>query len=175
MAVKIRLKRMGSKKSPFYRIVVAESRKPRDGRFIEEIGYYNPLTEPKILKVDADKANNWIKKGAKPTTTEDRLFKENAVYEATGNYDNTDVQKAKRDEVRAQEAKARAEREAELDRLDEEAKERKAKEAEEAKAQAEAEAAKAEEEAAEEVTEEEAEEAVEFEEVEEAAEATEEA
>ena len=153
MAVKIRLKRMGSKKSPFYRIVVAESRKPRDGRFIEEIGYYNPLTEPKILRVDADKANNWIKNGAKPTTTVDRLFKENAVYEATGNYDNTDVQKAKREEEKAQAAKARAEREAELDRLEEEEKERKAKEAEEAKAKAEAEAAAAEEEAAEEADE----------------------
>ena len=150
MAVKIRLKRMGSKKSPFYRIVVAESRKPRDGRFIEEIGYYNPLTEPKILKVDADKANNWIKNGAKPTTTVDRLFKENAVYEATGNYDNTDVQKAKREEEKAQAAKARAERDAELDRLEEEEKERKAKEAEEAKAKAEAEAAAAAEEAEEE-------------------------
>lgn len=161
MAVKIRLKRMGSKKSPFYRIVVAESRKPRDGRFIEEIGYYNPLTEPKILKVDADKANNWIKNGAKPTTTVDRLFKENAVYEATGNYDNTDVQKAKREEEKAQAAKARAERDAELDRLEEEEKERKAKEAEEAKAKAEAEAAAAAEEAEEEVeeTEEAAEEA----------------
>ena len=153
MAVKIRLKRMGSKKSPFYRIVVAESRKPRDGRFIEEIGYYNPLTEPKILRVDADKANNWIKNGAKPTTTVDRLFKENAVYEATGNYDNTDVQKAKREEEKAQAAKARAEREAELDRLEEEEKERKAKEAEEAKAKAEAEAAAAEEEAVEEADE----------------------
>ncbi len=161
MAVKIRLKRMGSKKSPFYRIVVAESRKPRDGRFIEEIGYYNPLTEPKILKVDADKANNWIKNGAKPTTTVDRLFKENAVYEATGNYDNTDAQKAKREEEKAQAAKARAERDAELDRLEEEEKERKAKEAEEAKAKAEAEAAAAAEEAEEEVeeTEEAAEEA----------------
>ncbi len=144
MAVKIRLKRMGSKKNPFYRIVVADSRKPRDGRFIEEIGYYNPLTEPKILRVDADKANTWVKNGAKPTDTVDRLFKENAVYEATGNYDNTDVQKAKRAEKQAAEQKARAEREAELDRLDEEAKERKAKEAEEAKAAA----AKAEEEAA---------------------------
>lgn len=139
MAVKIRLKRMGSKKSPFYRIVVAESRKPRDGRFIEEIGYYNPLTEPKILKVDADKANNWIKNGAKPTTTVDRLFKENSVYEATGNYDNTDVQKAKREEKKAQAAKARAERDAELDRLEEEEKERKAKEAEAAAAAEEAE------------------------------------
>lgn len=146
MAVKIRLKRMGSKKNPFYRIVVADSRKPRDGRFIEEIGYYNPLTEPKILRVDADKANAWIKNGAKPTDTVERLFKENAVYEATGNYDNTDVQKAKREEEKAAERKARAEREAELDRLDEEAKEKKAKEAEEAKAaaaKAEAEAAEA--------------------------------
>lgn len=148
MAVKIRLKRMGSKKNPFYRIVVADSRKPRDGRFIEEIGYYNPLTEPKILRVDADKANAWIKNGAKPTDTVERLFKENAVYEATGNYDNTDVQKAKREEEKAAERKARAEREAELDRLDEEAKEKKAKEVEEAKAaaaKAEAEAAEAEE------------------------------
>ena len=144
MAVKIRLKRMGSKKNPFYRIVVADSRKPRDGRFIEEIGYYNPLTEPKILRVDADKANSWIKNGAKPTDTVERLFKENAVYEATGNFDNTDVQKAKREEKMAAERKARAEREAELDRLDEEAKEKKAKEAEEAKAAAEAAAAEAE-------------------------------
>ncbi len=153
MAVKIRLKRMGSKKNPFYRIVVADSRKPRDGRFIEEIGYYNPLTEPKILRVDADKANSWIKNGAKPTDTVERLFKENAVYEATGNFDNTDVQKAKREEKMAAERKARAEREAELDRLDEEAKEKKAKEAEEAKAAAaaaaEAEAAEAEAEEAE--------------------------
>ncbi|CAC9924766.1 hypothetical protein PEPNEM18_00338 [Aedoeadaptatus nemausensis] len=171
MAVKIRLKRMGSKKSPFYRIVVAESRKPRDGRFIEEIGYYNPLTEPKILRVDADKANNWIKNGAKPTTTVDRLFKENAVYEATGNYDNTDVQKAKREEEKAQAAKARAEREAELDRLEEEEKERKAKEAEAAKAKAEAEAAAAAEEEAAEEADEEAEETEEAE----AEEATEEA
>lgn len=170
MAVKIRLKRMGSKKNPFYRIVVADSRKPRDGRFIEEIGYYNPLTEPKILRVDADKANTWVKNGAKPTDTVDRLFKENAVYEATGNYDNTDVQKAKRAEKQAAEQKARAEREAELDRLDEEAKERKAKEAEEAKAaaaKAEEEAAAAEEAEGEEAAEEEAaaEEAEEAEEV----------
>ena len=158
MAVKIRLKRMGSKKNPFYRIVVADSRKPRDGRFIEEIGYYNPLTEPKILRVDADKANTWVKNGAKPTDTVDRLFKENAVYEAPGNYDNTDVQKAKRAAEKAAEQKARAEREAELDRLDEEAKERKAKEAEEAKAAA-AEEAEGEEATEEEAAAEEAEEA----------------
>jgi len=75
MAVKIRLKRMGSKKKPFYRIVVADSRAPRDGKFIEEIGYYNPLTESKEIKVDAEKVNTWIKNGAKPTDTVNRLFK----------------------------------------------------------------------------------------------------
>jgi len=77
MAVKIRLKRMGSKKKPFYRIVVADSRAPRDGKFIEEIGYYNPLTESKEIKVDAEKVNTWIKNGAKPTDTVNRLFKNN--------------------------------------------------------------------------------------------------
>lgn len=81
MAVKIRLKRMGAKKSPFYRIVVADSRAPRDGRFIEEIGFYNPLTEPKIVKVDNEKAINWIKKGAKPTETVERLFKANGLFD----------------------------------------------------------------------------------------------
>ncbi|WP_036728858.1 MULTISPECIES: 30S ribosomal protein S16 [Peptoniphilus] len=82
MAVKIRLRRMGAKKNPFYRIVVADSRSPRDGKFIEEIGYYDPLTEPKKVVVDSEKANKWIKNGAKPTDTVDRLFKENSVYEA---------------------------------------------------------------------------------------------
>ena len=81
MSVKIRLKRIGAKKTPFYRIVVADSRSPRNGRFIEEIGYYNPLTEPKIVKVDNEKALNWIKNGAKPTETVERLFKENGLYE----------------------------------------------------------------------------------------------
>ena len=81
MAVKIRLKRIGAKKSPFYRIVVADSRYPRDGRFIEEIGYYNPLTEPKIVKVDNEKALEWIKKGAKPTETVERLFKKSGLFE----------------------------------------------------------------------------------------------
>lgn len=80
MAVKIRLKRMGSKKKPFYRIVVADSRAPRDGKFIEEIGYYNPLTESKEIKVDAKKVNTWIKNGAKPTDTVNRLFKNNNIY-----------------------------------------------------------------------------------------------
>ena len=82
MAVKIRLKRIGSKKNPFYRIVVADERSPRDGKFIEEIGYYNPLTEPKTVKVDAEKVNKWISNGAKPTDTVNKLFKKNGVYEA---------------------------------------------------------------------------------------------
>ncbi|TFZ39839.1 30S ribosomal protein S16 [Soehngenia longivitae] len=81
MAVKIRLKRMGAKKNPFYRIIVADSRSPRDGRFIEEIGYYNPLTEPKTIKVDNEKALKWIKNGAKPTETVEKLFKESGIYE----------------------------------------------------------------------------------------------
>ena len=79
MAVKIRLRRMGAKKNPFYRIVVADSRYPRDGRFIEELGYYNPLTEPVEVKVDAEKAKKWIGNGAQPTGTVKRLFKQNGV------------------------------------------------------------------------------------------------
>ena len=75
MAVKIRLRRMGAKKSPFYRIVVADSRYPRDGRFIEEIGYYNPLAEPAEIKVDAEKAQKWITNGAQPTDTVKDLLK----------------------------------------------------------------------------------------------------
>ena len=79
MAVKIRLRRMGAKKTPFYRIVVAASRYPRDGRFIEEIGYYNPLTEPKTFKVDEEKAKKWISNGAQPTDTVKALFKNNNI------------------------------------------------------------------------------------------------
>lgn len=74
MAVKIRLRRMGQKKSPFYRIVVADSRSPRDGRFIEEIGYYNPLTEPAEIKIDSEKATKWINDGAQPTDVVKRLL-----------------------------------------------------------------------------------------------------
>ncbi len=69
MAVRIRLKRMGAKKKPFYRIVVADSRSPRDGRFIEEIGFYNPTTKPTTFEVDAEKVKQWISKGAKPSDT----------------------------------------------------------------------------------------------------------
>jgi len=79
MAVKIRLKRMGAKKAPFYRIVVADSRSPRDGKFIEEIGYYNPLTEPAVIKVDSEKAKQWIKNGAKPTDTVKSILKREGV------------------------------------------------------------------------------------------------
>ena len=73
--VKIRLRRMGSKKAPFYRIVVADSRYPRDGRFIEEIGFYNPTVDPSELKVDVDRAQAWIKTGAQPTETVRDLLK----------------------------------------------------------------------------------------------------
>ncbi len=79
MAVKIRLRRMGAKKAPFYRIVVADSRYPRDGRFIEEIGYYNPLENPPVVKIDADKAKQWISNGAQPTDTVKSLLKKNEI------------------------------------------------------------------------------------------------
>lgn len=79
--VKIRLRRMGAKKAPFYRIVVADSRYPRDGRFIEEIGYYNPISNPVELKVDAEKAKKWIGNGAQPTDTVKALLKKANVIE----------------------------------------------------------------------------------------------
>ena len=67
--VKMRLTRMGQKKAPFYRVVVADERSPRDGKFIEEIGYYNPLTDPVEIKINAEKANKWLANGAQPTQT----------------------------------------------------------------------------------------------------------
>ena len=79
MAVKIRLRRMGAKKAPFYRIVVADSRYPRDGRFIEEIGYYDPTKEPSVVKVDAEKAKKWIANGAQPTDTVKALLKKSNI------------------------------------------------------------------------------------------------
>ena len=79
MAVKIRLRRMGKKKAPFYRVVVADSRYPRDGRFIEEIGYYNPITEPAEIKIDADKAKKWLANGAQPTDTVKSLLKRSNI------------------------------------------------------------------------------------------------
>ena len=75
MAVKIRLRRMGQKKAPFYRVVVADSRSPRDGRFIEEIGYYDPTRDPSVVKIDAEKAQKWLNNGAKPTETVAKLLK----------------------------------------------------------------------------------------------------
>ena len=74
MSVKIRLTRIGSKKKPYYRIVVADSRSPRDGKFIEKIGTYDPKTDPSTITVDKDKAVDWIKKGAKPSNTVQKLF-----------------------------------------------------------------------------------------------------
>ena len=79
MAVKIRLRRMGAKKAPFYRIVVAHSKYPRHGRFIEELGYYDPTKEPSVLKVDDEKAKSWIANGAQPTDTVKALLKKNGT------------------------------------------------------------------------------------------------
>ncbi len=81
MSVKIRLKRTGAKKQPSYRIVVADSRFPRDGRFIEELGYYNPRTEPSTVNVDGDKAKKWLANGAQPTDTVRALLKKSGVIE----------------------------------------------------------------------------------------------
>ena len=77
--VKLRLKRIGAKKAPFYRIVVADSRSPRDGRFIEEIGTYDPLKEPSVIQVDAERALEWIRTGAQPTDTVKVLLKKAGV------------------------------------------------------------------------------------------------
>lgn len=79
--VKIRLKRMGMKKKPFYRVVVADERSPRDGRFIEEIGYYDPMTEEATIKIDGEKAKKWIANGAQPTETVRTLLKKSGIIE----------------------------------------------------------------------------------------------
>lgn len=79
--VKIRLKRMGKKKQPFYRVVVADSRSPRDGRFIEEIGYFDPMKEPAVINIDSEKANKWLSNGAQPTDTVRSLLKKSGVME----------------------------------------------------------------------------------------------
>ena len=81
MAVEIRLRRMGSKKRPFYRLVVADSRSPRDGRFIEEIGYFDPIAEPTEVRIDTEKAIKWLRNGAQPTDTARALLKKNGVYD----------------------------------------------------------------------------------------------
>ncbi len=77
--VKIRLRRMGAKRAPFYRVVVADSKYPRDGRFIEEIGTYNPMTDPAEVNIDAEKAAKWLANGAQPTDTVKDLFKKNGI------------------------------------------------------------------------------------------------
>ena len=79
MAVKIRLRRMGAKKAPFYRVVVADSRSPRDGRFIEEVGYYDPMKEPAEIKLDSEKVKAWIANGAQPTDTVRALIKKSGI------------------------------------------------------------------------------------------------
>ena len=79
MAVKIRLRRMGAKKAPFYRVVVADSRYPRDGRFIEEIGTYDPTKDPAVVNIDGEKAKKWISNGAQPTDTVKALLKKNGI------------------------------------------------------------------------------------------------
>ena len=79
MAVKIRLRRIGAKKAPFYRVMVADSRSPRDGRLIEEIGTYNPMTDPATVNIDAEAAKKWIANGAQPTDTVKALLKKNGV------------------------------------------------------------------------------------------------
>ncbi|WP_078554722.1 30S ribosomal protein S16 [Bacillus alkalicellulosilyticus] len=88
MAVKIRLKRMGSKKSPFYRVVVADSRAPRDGRFIEEIGTYNPVTQPAQVNLKEERALDWMLKGAKPSDTVRNLFSKQGLMEKLHNAKN---------------------------------------------------------------------------------------
>ncbi len=75
MAVKMRLKRMGAKKAPFYRVIVADARSPRDGRFIEEIGYYDPTKDPSVVKIDEEKAKKWLNSGAQPTETVAKILK----------------------------------------------------------------------------------------------------
>ena len=79
MAVKIRLRRMGAKKAPFYRVIIADERAPRDGKFIDEIGYYNPLTEPAEIKINAEKAEKWLNDGAQPTETVKSILKKSGI------------------------------------------------------------------------------------------------
>ena len=79
MAVKMRLRRMGAKKAPFYRVVVADERSPRDGKFIDEIGYYNPLTNPAEIKINAEKAEKWLSNGAQPTETVKSLLRKSGI------------------------------------------------------------------------------------------------
>ena len=129
MAVKIRMKRLGAKKRPFYRIVVADERSPRDGRFIEEIGYYNPISEPKVFKIDSERVNYWIGVGAKPTKTVEKLLKTNFEDLAKQVEEKKRLEEEKKakeaEERRIQKEKEEAEK-AEAERLAKEADESKA-------------------------------------------------
>lgn len=140
MAVKIRMKRLGAKKRPFYRIVVADERAPRDGRFIEEIGYYNPISEPKVFKIDSERVNYWIGVGAKPTKTVERLLKtdfEDLAKQVAEKKRLEEEKKAKEAEERRLQREKEAKEKEEAERL--------AKEAAEAEAQAQEEAEEVEE------------------------------
>lgn len=95
MAVKIRLKRIGAKKDPAYRVVVADSRSPRDGRFIEEIGHYNPTAVPAVVNIDADKALDWLKKGAQPSDTVRSLLRKTGVISRLTAEKEVEVKEAK--------------------------------------------------------------------------------
>lgn len=107
---------MGTHKAPFYRVVVADSRSPRDGRFIEEIGYYNPLANPKVVQIDGEKAKDWIKKGAQPTEVVVKLFEDQGIIEKTEkNWERkakVDAAKKAKIDERINNAKARAAAEA---------------------------------------------------------------
>ena len=141
MAVKIRMKRMGAKKNPFYRIVVADVRAPRDGKFIEEIGYYNPMVEPKVFKVDNEKLEKWLSNGAKPTETVAKLLKNNDVAE-TEVYRKSVKSletKMKKEEAKAAQAKAQEEAKAAKEARKAENAEKRAKAQAELKAKREAE------------------------------------
>ena len=97
MAVKIRLRRMGQKKAPFYRIIVADSRSPRDGRFVDQVGTYNPLTNPAEIKLDADKIKQWIANGAQPTDTVRALLANEGIIEKKAMPAKTNAVKKKKD------------------------------------------------------------------------------
>ena len=97
MAVKMRLTRLGDKKNPFYRVVVADSRSPRDGKFIDIVGTYNPKLNPAVIKIDADKAKDWIAKGAQPTDTVRALLVETGLLEKKAMPAKTNAIKKKKD------------------------------------------------------------------------------
>lgn len=120
MSVKIRMKRLGAAKKPFYRIVVADSRRSTRGRFIEEIGYYNPIANPRMFSVDADKAKAWMADGARPSQTVSKLFKEYGVYEAEGMVQEG-LDEASRRAVQEARAKERAKLDEEAEKAEQEA------------------------------------------------------